>query len=142
MSEKQAGHAGGCHCGAVRYEISGEPQLVARCHCRQCQKASGAGHVMHLGVGRDQLRVEGQTSTHQYIADSGAPVQKHFCPSCGTNMFGEPEGMPGFMTVAAATLDDSSMYEAQVIIFTQSQQPWDREMPGLASFEGLPPRSG
>ena len=57
-------------------------------------------------------------------------------------MFGEPEGMPGFMTVAAATLDDSSMYEAQVIIFTQSQQPWDPEMPGLASFEGLPPRAG
>lgn len=40
----QSNFTGGCLCGAVRYEIKGKPVVVARCHCEECQKISGAGH--------------------------------------------------------------------------------------------------
>ena len=37
--------AGGCLCGAVRYECEGKPQFSLQCHCRDCQRQSGAPHV-------------------------------------------------------------------------------------------------
>ena len=37
--------AGGCHCGAVRYEVEGTPQHVALCHCKDCRKSAGAPMV-------------------------------------------------------------------------------------------------
>lgn len=47
MSETPAQtYTGGCLCGAVRYQISGTPVVVARCHCEECQKVSGAGHTV------------------------------------------------------------------------------------------------
>jgi hypothetical protein len=41
-------YAGGCACGAVRYEISGEPVAMAGCQCRDCQRKSGTGHGSYL----------------------------------------------------------------------------------------------
>jgi hypothetical protein len=37
-------YTGGCACGAIRYEINGEPVVMLDCQCRQCQRDSGTGH--------------------------------------------------------------------------------------------------
>ncbi len=39
---------GGCACGAIRYDVSGEPVAMVDCQCRQCQRESGTGHASHL----------------------------------------------------------------------------------------------
>lgn len=41
-------YTGGCACGAVRFEISGEPMVQADCQCRDCQRKSGTGHGSYL----------------------------------------------------------------------------------------------
>ena len=38
---------GGCLCGAVAYELTGEPMFVGHCACENCQKAGGGGHSDH-----------------------------------------------------------------------------------------------
>jgi hypothetical protein len=45
MSES---YSGGCACGAIRYEISGEPMVMSDCQCRDCQRKSGTGHGSYL----------------------------------------------------------------------------------------------
>ena len=46
---------GGCLCGAVRYEIEGDPLLSAVCHCRNCQKQAGSAMSVLIGVADAQM---------------------------------------------------------------------------------------
>jgi hypothetical protein len=49
-------YTGGCACGAIRYEIAGEPAVMVDCQCRQCQRDSGTGHQSHLTFVAAQVR--------------------------------------------------------------------------------------
>ena len=48
---------GGCLCGAVRYECAGEPQFALQCHCRDCQRQSGAPHVAAVRMPAATFRI-------------------------------------------------------------------------------------
>ena len=50
-------HEGGCICGAVRYETEGDPLRVTICHCRWCQRATGAAYMVEPIFRREDLRV-------------------------------------------------------------------------------------
>jgi len=57
--------AGGCLCGRVRYEARGEALFGVVCHCRDCQRASGAGHVPVIGFRKSNFSITGQTRSVQ-----------------------------------------------------------------------------
>ena len=55
-------------CGAVKYSIEGEPLRMAQCHCKDCQRASGTGHMSLALVKEDQLVSMGSSaSTHRLL---------------------------------------------------------------------------
>jgi hypothetical protein len=66
-------YTGGCACGAIRYEIAGEPAVMVDCQCRQCQRDSGTGHQSHLTFVAAQVKVEGEVS-HWQTVDGGGTV--------------------------------------------------------------------
>lgn len=139
MSNSPSSHEGGCHCGSVRYQLAGEPAMTVNCHCLNCQKSSGSGHVFHLGFAADQLSVTGDTKSFHYTGDSGSKVALHFCPQCGTTLFGESESMPGFKTLRAATLDDSSSFAPQLTVYEKRCQSWDAVDANIPAFPAMPP---
>jgi len=53
---------GGCLCGAVRYEAQGKALWAVHCHCRDCQRASGTGHVPSMGMPKSLFKVTGKTA--------------------------------------------------------------------------------
>ena len=56
---------GGCACGAIRYECSAEPIMMFKCHCRDCQQATGGGLVAGLLVPASAFRLtKGQLRYH------------------------------------------------------------------------------
>ena len=114
--------SGGCLCGAVRYQIDGDPIFSGHCHCIDCQK------------------VTGETTTYAVTADSGQPYIRHFCPKCGSVVFGEPTSMAGVNTVPAGTLDDTSLFVPEMVVYTKSRPAWDHIDSGLPEFETMPPR--
>ena len=59
MSGTTDNATGGCMCGAVRYEATGEPFMVSHCHCLSCRRHTGAPVVTLLGYTADQLRFTG-----------------------------------------------------------------------------------
>ena len=133
---------GGCLCGAVRYEVAAEPVYTGHCHCRSCQRASGAGHSTYVGVPRAAMTVRGETRSYAMAGGSGLQAQRHFCPACGSQLFGTGEMDPAMATLYAGTLDDPSVIRPDAAINVHDRQPWDRVEGGLPEFEGMPPGAG
>ncbi len=131
---------GGCLCGAVRYEISGEPMFAGHCHCRDCQKATGTGHVSVMALPKAAVAITGELRAFAVTGSSGLPFVRNFCPTCGSLIYGESETNPGMINVTAGSLDDPSAFRPQFSIFTRSRPAWDHLAGGLAEFEAMPPR--
>ena len=83
-----------CHCGQLRAITSGEPDSVYVCHCKACQRRTGA--VIHNGSRwlKSQVRIEGEHKVYGRIADSGSEIRFHFCPNCGSSVFWEARSQP------------------------------------------------
>jgi len=132
-------HTGRCHCGDVTFEVDAEPIMSGQCHCLDCQKASGAGHANAVAFPQDAVKINGKTASYQSTADSGATVTRTFCPRCGSRLFGSSTGMPGMLTVMAGALDDPSIYQAMMTVYTKRRHAWDTVAEGAPSFEAMPP---
>ena len=64
--------SGGCRCGAIRYTCSAEPVMVANCHCRDCQYASGGGASTVALVSRPAIEIEtGEVTRFSVVAENG-----------------------------------------------------------------------
>ena len=130
---------GGCHCGAVRYDSSGEPMMSATCHCTDCARISGAAGASAVAVPRDTVTVTGEVSWYASPGDSGKMVNRGFCPRCGTRLFGKPDLAPDLMSISILSLDDPSAVQPQMNLYTKSAAPWAASDSALTSFEGMPP---
>jgi len=83
-----------CHCGALKAIASGEPESVYVCHCKACQRRTGA--VVHSGARylKSQVQIEGENKIYGRMADSGFEIRFHFCPNCGSSVFWEGDRNP------------------------------------------------
>jgi hypothetical protein len=127
---------GGCLCGAIRYEITAEPVRMINCHCRTCQKASGAAYLALLFVPDRAISISGSYMEYPTIADSGNTVYRAFCPKCGTALFGRNSTFTRLRPVAAATLDHNRVYSPQKDMLAANAQPWDVMDPDLPKCNG------
>jgi hypothetical protein len=77
----------------LRAVTSGEPESVYVCHCKACQRRTGA--IIHNGSRwlKSQVRIEGEHKIYGRMADSGFEIRFHFCPNCGTGVFWEGDGV-------------------------------------------------
>ena len=131
-------YAGGCACGAIGYEISGEP-VMNHCQCRDCQRKSGTGHGSYLTFPRAGVQHTGAAKHWDIVADSGNVKTRAFCPDCGSPVYMTFSAMPDIFTVHAASLDDPSRYKPQAVSYTMCGYAWDKIDPNLAIFEKMPP---
>ncbi len=119
---KLSGH---CHCGAVSYEVTGEPLRMAQCHCNACRRTTGTGHLVQAFFKKDHVSISGKTQTHQSTSDSGNTRTRHFCPTCGSRLFSENTKAPGGIGIAVGSFDDSAWFKPQVILYNAERPVWD-----------------
>lgn len=134
--------AGGCQCGAVRYEAKAEPVFSAICHCRHCQMAAGAASNPFVAVPKAAVAITGEVRYFETKGDSGNPTRRGFCPTCGSRLFGLADMAPALMAISVASLDDPAVFKPTMHVYTKSAQPWDRIADDLPAFPGLPPMDG
>ena len=135
-----APRTGGCLCGAIRYEAEGAPVFSLQCHCRDCQRQSGAAYVPAMRVPDAGFRiVRGTPKRYVTTADSGNEISRVFCPDCGTPLYVQVSTRPDLVGLRVCTLDDPSGFRAEADIFVKSAQPWDYMNPAIPKFPTYPP---
>jgi hypothetical protein len=132
-------HAGRCLCGSVTFEVTADPLMSGHCHCRDCQKSSGAGHLSMIAFPADAVKVEGRTVRYESKSDSGAIVTREFCPTCGSRLFAASSGMPGMKTITAVAFDDPSVFKPMMTVYAKRRQAWDDLAQGIPAFDAMPP---
>ena len=131
-------YSGGCACGAIHYEISGEPLVQNDCQCRDCQRKSGTGHGSYLTFLRAGATITGSATHWDIVADNGNVKTRAFCPTCGSPVYMTFSANPDVFTVQAASLDDPGRYQPQIITFAARGYAWDYIDPALPKFDGMP----
>ena len=130
---------GGCQCGAVRYEASGDPAFAAHCQCADCKKSSGAGHVTAAGFPESAVKFTGAVKTYASKTDSGVEARRDFCPICGGRIAFRSDTFAGMVLLMAGSLDDPSPIKPAAALYEKRHAEWDYFDPALPRPEGMPP---
>ena len=76
---------GGCHCGAIRYRVTGELTGVINCHCSDCRRWHGNYAAYAVARLTDFELTKGADRVKWY--DSSPKARRGFCPDCGSSIF-------------------------------------------------------
>ncbi len=131
---------GGCHCGAIRYEATGEALTHALCHCTDCRRHAGAPMVGWTMYKQGSVKLtQGQTKTYH----SSEHGRRQFCPDCGTGLFYTNEVvLPGIVDIQSATYDDPDLVPPRAHIQVAERLRWMAHAHELPVFERYPPHAG
>ena len=126
-------HAGGCLCGKVRFRVAAPQIDSGYCHCRMCQKNSGAPVVAWVIFPASGFSwIAGEPATYQ----SSAEAQRQFCAACGSYMVFLSDRFPREVSVNTASFDDPEAFPPQMHIFTASRISWLHVEDDLPRHEG------
>ena len=129
-------HRGGCLCGAVRYSYNAAPLATVACHCRDCQKTTGATNFLTIYADRTAFRHEqGELARYRKRADSGREADYVRCATCGTRVWHEPLAAPQWVFIAAGTLDDPSWVVPVAHIWVSRAAPSAHIPKGVRTWE-------
>ena len=118
---------GGCACGDIRYSLTNAPMIVHACHCRDCQKVTGAAFALNLWIERKFVEAKGGEPLAFRVpaGGSGKPHDVFRCAKCGTALWNKYHAAPGdTLLVCGGSLDDPGAVAPDVHIFTRSKLPW------------------
>jgi hypothetical protein len=122
---------GGCLCGAVRYQASGDALARTLCHCRSCRLAAGAPSLAWAVFPAEAF---------EFIA--GAPVRfssspgvtRSFCGACGTSLTWQHADRPESIDVTTATFDDPDAFAPTKEIWVEHRIAWDALNPAIEHY--------
>jgi len=120
--------SGGCTCGQARYDVISEPMIVHCCHCRGCQKNSGAAFAVNALFEADRVELkEGKVEEVSVPTPSGTGQDIFRCAQCKVALWSN-YNMGGLRAavrfVRVGTLDDVDAFPPDVHIYTASKQAW------------------
>ena len=126
---------GGCTCRHIRYRMESEPLFVHCCHCRWCQRETGASFALNAMIEADRVTLlAGEPELVDTPSASGMGQRIARCPKCRVAVWSNYAGAgPVVRFVRVGTLDEPDRLPPDVHIFTASKQPWVLIPPGTPS---------
>jgi hypothetical protein len=117
-------YAGGCHCGAVRFEVDLDLEKgVAQCNCTLCTKRGASGVIVKPGAFR-LLTGEGALGDYAWAQRT---AHYHFCSRCGIHAFGRgnlPQLGGEYVSVNVRCLDDVDLATLKVVYWDGRHDNW------------------
>lgn len=116
-----------CACGAVSLHFAGKVHAMFLCSCEACQRATGTGHSAVVLADPADVTIAGATKSFSRPANSGATFTQHFCPECGTPIYGTSSRAPNAMMLPAGLFGAAAAdwYAPSQLIFARSHRDWD-----------------
>lgn len=115
---------GSCLCGAVRYQVTGEPQRFVHCHCSRCRKATGTGHASNMFLQPAALEwLSGEEQLRSFKVPEAKRFTNVFCAICGSRLPRVLQGTDA-VVIPAGSLDDEPPLKPQSRIFYGSRAAW------------------
>ena len=130
---------GGCDCKQVRYRMESAPLFVHCCHCRWCQRESGASFALNAMIEADRVTELGeQPQLVDTPSNSGLGQRIARCAQCSVAVWSHYAGAgPVIKFVRVGTLDHPDLLPPHIHIFTASKQPWlplPTDVPAVAEY--------
>jgi hypothetical protein len=127
-TEKETNDAyqGGCACGNVRYRMQIPPLIVHCCHCRWCQRETGASFALNALVETDRVTLlKGKAEMILTPSESGKGQKIWRCPDCHIALWSNYSGFGDKVNfIRVGTLDEAHRLTPDIHIFTSTKQPW------------------
>jgi hypothetical protein len=124
-------HDGGCLCGRRRFRLAVTPVDSGFCHCRICQKASGAPMALFASV---TLADFAWTAGEPEVRQSSPFGKRWFCNACGTQLAMRVDHEPNTIDVSVMALDDPAVAPPRFHIWCESAQPWSYPLDTLPHY--------
>jgi hypothetical protein len=126
---------GGCTCRALRYRMTSAPMFVHCCHCRWCQRETGASFALNALIEAERVLVlSGEVEVVDTPSASGKGQKIARCPSCRVAVWSNyAGGGERLRFVRVGTLDEPDRLPPDIHIFTASKQPWVVIPEGMAA---------
>lgn len=117
---------GGCDCLHIRYRMTTAPLFVHCCHCRWCQRETGASFALNAVIEADRvLELGAVPEIVDTPSQSGKGQKIARCPRCRIAVWSNYGGAgPVVKFIRVGTLDNPDQLSPDIHIFTQSKQPW------------------
>ena len=134
MSEEYVTHTGGCHCGAVAFEVEAPAKIVASdCNCSICRMSG----YLHLIVPRSRFHLlQGADELTEYKFNTGT-ARHLFCGRCGVKSFYVPRSNPDGYSVNVRCLDPATIEHVEVQLFDDNdREASDAKIWGLSKEAG------
>jgi hypothetical protein len=113
-----------CCCGSLRAEAIGEPVLVHVCHCTECQRRTGSVFGVSSFFQKSEVQTSGPSKVYVREGQEGRKLRFHFCPECGTTVYGETDLRPGLIGISVGAFADTSFPAPTRSIWEQSRHSW------------------
>jgi hypothetical protein len=125
--------AGGCRCGAVRFEVADAFLYAANCHCSGCRAATGSAFKPFAGIEREKLTVTHGVADLAIFGDDDLNDTR--CAGCGCFLFSVVRDGK-YVHVAMGSLVDAPSLSPTEHIFVGSKAPWYEITDDLPQFDG------
>jgi hypothetical protein len=112
------------------------------CHCRECQRRTGAAFGVSVYFEKAQVRVEGTSKVYIRDGQEGRKLRFHFCPECGTTVYWDLDIRPDLTGVAFGAFDDPSFASPTMSIWEESRHAWAELGRDLERFSQQPSFAG
>ncbi len=131
-------YTGGCLCGKVRFEISGEIENIVYCHCSRCRKAQGSAFATNGNVAIKEFSfISGENEMTGYESLPGEA--KLFCQHCGSPVLSRSASKPDKVRIRLGLVDSNIVERPRAHIFASSKADWEEITDDLAQYESYQP---
>ena len=117
---------GGCLCGAVRLRLEEPPIITHACHCRFCQRVTGAAFAVNAMIETDRITLAGPRPEAVHTPSALPAGQKLLrCPSCRAMLWSHHSLLGDRIAIVpVGILDEASAFTPDIHCFTATRHPW------------------